>query len=153
MSEDIRKMIDKVKNFKQFVNENNELTYNAVFKKQQIDNPYSDILFSTENSKFVEEIIDIKKLRELNGFSDDEDEIEQTVSYFNDLGMDEDYSVSKKLMNKIVNGVKLSPIVVDENYKVLDGSHRLAAYSELYYYHSYDFDFNGKLKIYKRISN
>ena len=153
MSEDIRKMIDKVKNFKQFVNENNELTYNAVFKKQQIDNPYSDLLFSTENSKFVEEIIDIKKLRELNGFSDDEDEIEQTVSYFNDLGMDEDYSVSKKLMNKIVNGVKLSPIVVDENYKVLDGSHRLAAYSELYYYHSYDFDFNGKLKIYKRISN
>lgn len=153
MSEDIRKMIDKVKDFKQFVNENNELTYNDVFKKQQIDNPYSDLLFSTENSKFVEEIIDIKKLRELNGFSDDEDEIEQTVSYFNDLGMDEDYSVSKKLMNKIVNGVKLSPIVVDENYKVLDGSHRLAAYSELYYYHSYDFDFNGKLKIYKRISN
>lgn len=140
-----------VKNFKRFVNENNELTYNYVFKKQQIDNPYSDVLFSTENSKFVEEIIDIKKLRELNGFSDDEDEIEQTVSYFNDLGMDEDYSVSKKLMNKIVNGVKLSPIVVDENYKVLDGSHRLAAYSELYYY--YDFDFNGKLKIYKRISN
>jgi hypothetical protein len=153
MSEDIRKMIDKVKNFKQFVNENNELTYNDVFKKQQIDNPYSDVLFSTENSKFVEEIIDIKKLRELNGFSDDEDEIEQTVSYFGDLGMDEDYTVSKKLMNKIINGIKLSPIVVDEKYKVLDGSHRLAAYSELYYYHSYDFDFDGKLKIYKRISN
>jgi hypothetical protein len=146
-------MIDKVKNFKQFVNENNELTYNNVFKKQQIDNPYSDVLFSTKNSKFVEEIIDIKKLRELNGFSDDEDEIEQTVSYFGDLGMDEDYTVSKKLMNKIVNGIKLSPIVVDEKYKVLDGSHRLAAYSELYYYHSYDFDFDGKLKIYKRISN
>ncbi len=146
-------MIDKVKNFKQFVNENNELTYNNVFKKQQIDNPYSDVLFSTKNSKFVEEIIDIKKLRELNGFSDDEDEIEQTVSYFGDLDMDEDYTVSKKLMNKIVNGIKLSPIVVDEKYKVLDGSHRLAAYSELYYYHSYDFDFDGKLKIYKRISN
>jgi len=153
MSKEMREQIDRVKNWKQFLNENNELTYNTVFKKQQIDNPYSDVLFSTENSKFVEEIIDIKKLRELNGFSDDEDEIEQTVSYFNDLGMDEDYSVSKKLMNKIVNGVELSPIVVDENYKVLDGSHRLAAYSELYFYHSYDFDFNGKLKIYKRISN
>ena len=149
----MREQIDRIKNWKQFLNENNELTYNAVFKKQQIDNPYSDVLFSTEHSKFVEEIIDIESLRELNGFSDDEDEIEQTISYFNDLGMDEDYSVSKKLMNKIVNGVELSPIVVDENYKVLDGSHRLAAYSELYYYHSYDFDFNGKLKIYKRISN
>ena len=138
---------------REYLNENNHLTYKDVFKKQQIDNPYSDVLFSTENSKFVEEIIDIKKLRELNGFSDDEDEIEQTVSYFGDLGMDEDYTVSKKLMNKIVNGIKLSPIVVDEKYKVLDGSHRLAAYSELYYYHSYDFDFDGKLKIYKRISN
>jgi DNA-directed RNA polymerase beta' subunit len=138
---------------REYLNENNHLTYKDVFKKQQIDNPYSDVLFSTENSKFVEEIIDIKKLRELNGFSDDEDEIEQTVSYFDDLGMDEDYTVSKKLMNKIVNGIKLSPIVVDEKYKVLDGSHRLAAYSELYYYHSYDFDFDGKLKIYKRISN
>lgn len=137
----------------EYLNENNQLTYNDVFKKQQIDNPYSDMLFSTENSKFVEEIIDIRELRELNGLSDDEDEIEQTVSYFNDLGMDEDYSVSRKLMNKIINGVKLSPIVVDEKYKILDGSHRLAAYSELYYYHSYDFDFDGKLKIYKRISN
>lgn len=138
---------------REYLNENNQLTYNDVFKKQQIDNPYSDMLFSTENSKFVEEIIDIRELRELNGLSDDEDEIEQTVSYFNDLGMDEDYSVSRKLMNKIINGVKLSPIVVDEKYKILDGSHRLAAYSELYYYHSYDFDFDGKLKIYKRISN
>lgn len=38
MSEDIRKMIDKVKNFKQFVNENNEITqtytmYNGVSRK------------------------------------------------------------------------------------------------------------------------
>jgi hypothetical protein len=41
--------------------------------------------------------------------------------------------------------------VVDENYKLLDGFHRLAAYSELYFYHGYDFDFDGKLKIYKRI--
>jgi DNA-directed RNA polymerase beta' subunit len=148
---DLKKFIATT--IREYLNENNQLTYKDVFKKQQIDNPYSDVLFSTENSKFVEEIIDIKKLRELNGFSDDEDEIEQTVSYFDDLGMDEDYTVSKKLMNKIVNGIKLSPIVVDDKYKVLDGSHRLAAYSELYYYHSYDFDFDGKLKIYKRISN
>ena len=124
-----------------------------VIKKQQIDNPYSDIIFSNENAKFVEETISIEKLRQLNGFSEDNDEIEQSVSYFNDNGMDEDYYVSKKLMNKIVDGVKLSPIVVDENYKVLDGSHRLSAYSELYYHYSYDYPFDGKLKIYKRISN
>jgi hypothetical protein len=129
------------------------LGYDDVIKKQQIDNPYSDVLFSNKNSKFIEETIDIKQLRELNGFSDDEDEIEQTISYFNDLGMDEDYAVGRKLMNKIVDGVELSPIVVDEEYKVLDGSHRLSAYSELYYYFGYDYPFDGKLKIYKRISN
>jgi hypothetical protein len=128
------------------------LKYNDVIKKQQIDNPYSDTIFSNKTSNFVEENIHIEKLRNLNGFLED-DEIEQSVTYFNDVGMDEDYYVSKKLMNKIVDGIKLSPIVVDEDYKVLDGSHRLAAYTELYYYHSYDFEFSGVLKIYKRISN
>jgi hypothetical protein len=52
-----------------------------------------------------------------------------------------------------VDGIELSPIVVDENYKLLDGFHRLAAYSELYFYHDYDFDFDGNLKIYKRNEN
>jgi len=130
-----------------------QLNYNDIIKKQQIDNPYSDTIFSNETSKFVEEIISIEKLRQLNGFSEDDGEIEQSVSYFNDTGMDEDYYVSKKLMNKILDGVQLSPIVVDENYKILDGSHRLASYSELYYNYSYDYPFDGKLKIYKRISN
>ena len=143
-----------VTTLRKIINEDNQLTYNDVLAKQQIDNPYSDILFSTENSKFEEEIIHIERLRELNGFSDDDDgEIEQTISYFDALDMDEDYAVSRKLMTKIVNGINLSPIVVDQEYKILDGSHRLAAYSELYYYHSYDFDFDGKLKIYKRIYN
>jgi len=129
------------------------LSYNEVLKKQQTGDYYFDFLFSNENSKFIEETIDIRELRELNGFSDDEDEIEHTISYFNDLGMDEDYEIGRKLMNKIVDGVELSPIVVDEEYKLLDGWHRLSAYSELYYYFGYDYPFDGKLKIYKRISN
>jgi hypothetical protein len=129
------------------------LSYNEVLKKQQTGDYYFDFLFSNENSKFIEETIDIRELRELNGFSDDEDEIEHTISYFNDLGMDEDYEIGRKLMNKIVDGVELSPIVVDEEYKLLDGRHRLSAYSELYYYFGYDYPFDGKLKIYKRISN
>jgi len=124
-------------------------SYYDVIDEQNIDDPYCMDLFSSKDSLFKKDKIHIDKLRELNGFSENE----QTVSYFGDLGMDEDYTLSKKLMNKIVNGIKLSPIVVDEKYKILDGSHRLAAYSELYYYHSYDFDFDGKLKIYKRISN
>jgi hypothetical protein len=148
---------------KSFIDDNNPdirfngggqvLSYNEVLKKQQTGDYYFDFLFSNENSKFIEETIDIRELRELNGFSDDEDEIEQTISYFNDNGMDEDYEIGRKLMNKIVNGTELNPIVVDEEYKLLDGRHRLSAYSELYYYFGYDYPFDGKLKIYKRISN
>ncbi len=139
-------------NKKIFFNENKQLTYDDVIKQQQIGNPYSDELFSSKNSLFVEEVVDIELLREKNNFSND-DEIEHTVSYFKELGLDEDYIISRKIMDKIVDGIKLTPIVVDEEYKILDGSHRLAAYSELYYYYSNDFSFNGKLKIYKRISN
>jgi hypothetical protein len=137
--------------FEDFLNEG--IGYMDVLKKQQIDKPYSDILFSDINSEFVEEEIDIEKLRELNGFEVNDDEIDQTITFFHDVGMDEDEEVSRRLKNKIVRGIELNPIVVDENYKILDGSHRLAAYSELYYYHGYDFPFNGKLKIYKRIKN
>jgi hypothetical protein len=153
MSKEMREQIDRVKNWKQFLNESNNLTYKDVLTKQQKDKPYSDMLFSNETAKFVEETINIEKLRQLNGFSEDDGEIEQSVSNFDELGMDEDYYVSRKLMDKIVNGVVLSPIVVDENYKVLDGSHRLAAYSELYYNFYQEFPFDGNLKIYKRISN
>ena len=139
---------------KEIIEENDKLTYQDILKKQEIGNPYAAILFSKEDSEFVEEKINIEKLRELNGFhNDSDDELEQTVSYFNEVGLDEDYYVSRKLMNKIVDGVKLNPIVVDEKYKILDGWHRLAAYSELWFYHGYNPPFDGNLEIYKRIKN
>lgn len=146
------KKIKKI--LKEIIEEADNLSYQDILKKQEIGNPYAAILFSKEDSEFVEEKINIERLRELNGFHNDvDDELEQTVSYFNEVGLDEDYYVSKKLMNKIVDGVKLNPIVVDEKYKILDGSHRLAAYSELWFYHGYDFPFNGNLEIYKRTKN
>ena len=146
------KKIKKV--LKEIIEETDKLSYQDILKKQEIGNPYAAILFSKEGSEFVEEKINIERLRELNGFHNDmDDELEQTVSHFNEVGLDEDYYVSKKLMNKIVDGVKLNPIVVDEKYKILDGWHRLAAYSELWFYHGYDFPFDGNLEIYKRIKN
>ncbi len=125
------------------------LSYDDVLNQQKKGSPYSDAIFSNETSEFVEEKIHIDKLRELNEFEDED----QTVSYFDEIGMDEDFYVSRKLMNKLVDGIELNPIVVDENYKILDGSHRLAAYSELWLYHGYDFPFDGILKIYKRVKN
>lgn len=140
--------------YSEFLREGRLLSYDDVLKNQQIDKPYSSMLFSNNTSKFTEEKIYIKKLRELNGFDNDtDDELEQTISHFYEIGMDEDYHVSKKLMSKIVDGIRLSPIVVDENYKILDGWHRLAAYSELWFYYGYDFPFDGELDIYRRVKN
>jgi hypothetical protein len=142
------------KNVIQSLKESASISYDDVLKKQQQGSPAYDLLFSNEDAEFIEEKINIEKLRTVNGFNNDpDDELEQTVSYFEEVGMDEDYFISRKLMNKIVDGVELSPIVVDENYKILDGNHRLAAYSELWFYHGYDFPFNGMLKIYKRVKN
>jgi hypothetical protein len=139
---------------KEFLHESKKISYSDVLKKQEMGNPYSSYIFSNKNSNFIKEKIHIEKLRDFNGFANDiKNELEQTVSYFYDVDMDEDYYVSRKLMNKIVDGIKLNPIVVDENYKILDGSHRLAAYSELWFYHSYDFPFDGMLEIYKRTNN
>ena len=149
---DLKKFIATT--IREYLNEQQTLTYQDVIQKQKIGDPYFDGIFSDENSEFVEEKMHIEKLRELNGFHNDvDDELEQTVSNFDDIGFDEDYYVSKKLMNKIVNGTKLNPIVVDEKYKILDGRHRLAAYSELWFYYGYDFSFDGNLEIYKRIKN
>jgi hypothetical protein len=130
----------KLKSFENF-------SYSDVLKNQQIGNPAYDLLFSDEDAEFELEEINIDKLRKINGFEDGD----QTLTDFIELGLDEDESITQELFNKIVDGVELSPIVVDENYKLLDGRHRLAAYSELYYFYGYDFYFDGKLKIYKRI--
>ena len=148
-----KEAIDKWFDFSEKTKKIYETSYNDVLKYQQIGDPSSDILFSSENSEFLEETIHITKLRELNNMSNEEtdDGYEQTLSYFKELGLDEDESITRRLFKKIVDGIELSSIVVDENYKLLDGFHRLAVYSELYFYHGYDFDFDGKLKIYKRI--
>jgi hypothetical protein len=47
------------------------------------------------------------------------------------LPNDEDESIVEKLIKKIEEGVKLSPIVIDEDFYLLDGFHRLMAYHRL----------------------
>lgn len=121
-------------------------SYEQVMKQQKVNSYYLNPI-GNPNSKFIKEKIHILKLRELNGIDDSEDEKEQTVSYFEEYGLDEDYSISRELLNKIYDGEKLNPIVVDENYEILDGFHRLASYSELYFNSSID----PQLEIFRRI--
>jgi hypothetical protein len=70
MSEDIRKMIDKVKNFKQFVNENvsslKEISLDAAIRLTQEDdvkNVYYSLL-GNDNEKWVDKSINYVKLLE-----------------------------------------------------------------------------------------
>ena len=79
-----------MKTYIEFITEK-ALSYSEVLKNQKIDNPSATCLFSNEDSNFTEEIIHINKLREyneLNNLDDlNEEEYDQTISYFNEMGM------------------------------------------------------------------
>jgi hypothetical protein len=98
----------------ELLSDKKQLSYNDILRKQKIGDPYMINEFGNKTSKFIEDDIHIEKLRKLNGFNNHkDDEIEQTVSNFDELGLDEDYFISKGLMRKIIHGIELNPIVVD----------------------------------------
>jgi len=112
MSEDIRKMIDKVKNFKQFVNENNKQTKyiptDILWNKNKETGWYVDGILISLNDFYTENFKNID--------SENEEVIYhiQTIEYFID-----------KFKS---NGIDLSDIIEINNENiVLDGNHRLVA--------------------------
>lgn len=54
-------------------------------------------------------------------------------SWYVKRGLDEDVAMIDRLVDKIKSGVKLHPIVLDKNNKILDGNHRFVAYRKLRY--------------------
>lgn len=129
------------------------LSFDDVFKNQKKGDPKYPWTFSNEDDTFDLETIHIEKLRELNMVENDDVEngyYPMTLTELEELGEDEEYEVSLNLLEKLIDGVELSPIVVDSNYEILDGRHRLQAYSELYFYHKEDYPIDPNLKIYKK---
>jgi hypothetical protein len=121
MSEDIRKMIDKVKNFKQFVNEivedNSDFIYNHIKKT----NPHSG-----ERDAF-------QGIPSLKGYNWN---TEPVLIYPNDEKIDKEmlYPASKldikRYMKGYEKGSEFPPIVLFDDgnkYHIFDGSHRLQA--------------------------
>lgn len=51
-----------------------------------------------------------------------------TVGQCNRMGLDEDLSVIMRLSRLIADGVELPPIILDRDYNIIDGSHRVPAY-------------------------
>jgi hypothetical protein len=116
MSEDIRKMIDKVKNFKRFVNENVDYQYTTTDKLVKYQKyllheglwriPYdkmSDLIY----------IRDIEKIRKNYGEYPEEEKILDVI-------------------NKLKNNTPLEPIVLNSDYIIFDGHHRFEAAKELH---------------------
>lgn len=52
-------------------------------------------------------------------------------SWYKRRGLDEDVYMIDALIAKIKSGVKLHPIVLDTDMKILDGNHRFVAYKKL----------------------
>ena len=112
MSEDMRKMIDKVKNFKQFVNENNKQTKyiptNILWDKNKETGWYVDGILTSLNDFYTENFKNIDSENEEVSYHI------QTIEYFID-----------KFKNK---GIDLSDTIEINNENiVLDGNHRLVA--------------------------
>lgn len=115
-----------------------------VQKVQSKDFSSSDIIFDTKpNDKFILTKVNINDIIEKHE--------SLSLDQYKDDDLDEDIHIVASLIDSIVNEKDITPIVIDENNKILDGLHRFVAYRELYEHYGYDFPWDGSLPVYKRI--
>ena len=115
MSEDIRKMIDKIKNFKQIVNEGVDYQYNTTDKlvkhqKYLLHEGFWGIPYNKMSDLIY--IKDVEKIRKNYGEYPEEEKILDVI-------------------DKLKKNIPLEPIVLDSNYMIVDGHHRFEAAKEL----------------------
>jgi hypothetical protein len=101
MSEDIRKMIDKVKNFKQFINENNETTQ----------------YINVDDIKTEKEMIPV-----------DTKNVNDIISTSRSGKMPLDKLRVMTMVDKLNSGGTLPPVKIDNDNMLIDGHHRYMAY-------------------------
>lgn len=101
MSEDIRKMIDKIKNFKQFVNENNE------------------------NIQYIN-VDDIKTEKEM--IPVDTKNVNDIISTSRGGKMPLDKLRVMTMVDKLNSGGTLPPVKINDDNMLIDGHHRYMAY-------------------------
>jgi beta-glucosidase/6-phospho-beta-glucosidase/beta-galactosidase len=136
MSEDIRKMIDKVKNFKQFVNEQyeNYIQWKDLplsVKNDITENLRDNIEYLQQNywnSEALRDMIDdvIKQPK----FKIEYKNVNDLYNELTQIGWGISEKNVKELINVLNNGKELEPIILN-NGKFFDGGHRLTAYKRL----------------------
>jgi hypothetical protein len=136
MSKEIREMIDKVKNFKQFINEQyenyilwedlplsvkNDITENLIGNIQYLQHNYW-------NSEALRDIIDdvIKQPK----FKIEYKNVNDLYNELTQIGWGISEKNVKQLINVLNNGKELEPVILN-NGKFFDGGHRLTAYKRL----------------------
>jgi hypothetical protein len=96
-----------------------------------------DIIFGMESDDTFEEVSvkirDIKAPKNL------------TLGFYIRKGMDEDESIVNRIIKAYMKYEKVTPFVVDENLKIMDGLHRYVAAKEY-------LGINATIKVYKKIS-
>jgi hypothetical protein len=125
-------MITNLKIFKESLN-HKIYTFDEVKKIQSSNKPSSDIIFDAkEGDLFILKNID------LDDISIDKD---LTLDFYKNEDLDEDVHIVEKLLSLLDSDIEISPIVLDENDKIMDGLHRYVAHKE---YRDY---YNGPHKI------
>ncbi len=64
-------------------------------------------------------------------FKDIDKDTYLTIDECKEYNLDEDRSVIENLVSKYDSGVDFPPIILDSNYKIIDGGHRMGAYEWL----------------------
>ena len=112
--------------FEEFLNESKE---SGVIKGSEIIAQNKGLSRSEDGSGFISK--DEEFVRKTIPISDVNNKGE--YSWYKRRGLDEDVYMIDDLIAKIKSGIKLHPIVLDKDMKILDGNHRFVAYKKLKY--------------------
>lgn len=89
---------------------------------QKLQKGSSDVIFGgSAKDRFKKITIPLKKIKNKHA----------PLAWWKKRGLDEDVAIITRLMQAIKNKADIPPIVIDENFKIMDGLHRFYAHKEL----------------------
>lgn len=110
--------------YEQFINESIEIIKGSeiIAQNKGLSRSEDGSAFIGKDEEFVKKIIPITDVNNKGEYS-----------WYKRRGLTEDVYMIDALITKIKSGVKLHPIVLDREMKILDGNHRFVAYKKLKY--------------------
>ena len=130
--------MDKIRKLvRETVESYSKISADELQKIQCAGNPSCDIIFDMNDSDvFTLTQVKIKDIVAPKGLS---------LQFYKQKELDEDVSIIARLLKALGDHENITPFVVDENNKIMDGLHRFVAYK--YYYKD-----NRMIDVYKRVN-